>query len=949
MISVLLIAILFLPSLAEAAKRIARPVIGAPVGISLSGDGHTIDAKDCYFTTPFATAADTESSSGTMISKPAGNRYDGGQIGCPVNVDPQNYFVWVKVRLRGVTQVPERVFWVDAAPFKSSFQNTKATLISDNVSLPPATSFDWRPVGGNLNMATFVQGTAQTSFALGSGSVLYFMGTDVVEFDCIFLHESPSATPICPAGVPASGITHNATGVAAAGSTVSTLQPTITVAAGSDRILFAAVCHRTSTNTISSVSSNVNGVFTLVDWRNNDTVAGAIYRLLNPSTGAHTVTVTFSQAQNGAAGLVAYNGVSQSAPTSAVSGSTGTGNPSTTVAGAADQFAIDHLCVSVDNAETVAVHASQTQRYQKEVDIAGGANRVSAWSDQQGDTSVAMDWTISGTKGWAHQALMIRPPSGAGSPPVLGSPSVTLLGPTSVLIEASVDDPSAQCEAEYDVDSGAPYASNSPDVGATGGKCITTVTGLSQSTVYFFRVNATNAQGTTNGTQGTFDTTIATAVTSLGITQAEINIWNTRRASGPYRNAGDVSSNSPGDFARILASANSMVSSPETTWAGQVPNSCWTSTAPALPGRTRGEKAVNSAFMFLLTGDTSYRTPVLNLLLAQAAVTGTDFSNTTKWSMQFPGCFSTEPGWEILQWLTKLLYAYDYIRHTISAGNKTTIDTWFLNAATYMSNFHHQSVQRHFPNRLSDDYTTYTGPACTGGGPFYHGGPNYIGGFFSMFENTVLSLPWFFGKAGVMLNNSTLKTRATRSFQEWVRFANYSDNTSVEFHRTTTNARSLGWIYAATMIGEMVMLADAFARTGDSSLYEHTTSLGFSTCVAAGGPKSLKGIILNHLQHMNGTITRYMVGHNGDANYRLDSSDAVNNIHSNNDTYFAPANVYYNDAQIKSFYTRTAANAPAYPSNPSSGGYCVYCATWGVLPGVLGMHGGMEGLVDPYP
>ena len=56
------------------------------------------------------------------------------------------------------------------------------------------------------------------------------------------------------------------------------------------------------------------------------------------------------------------------------------------------------------------------------------------------------------------------------------------------------------------------------------------------------------------------------AQTRLGlhVTQEELNIWKQRAASGPYKNKGDVSSNSPDDYTRILRNANALLSNPSS-------------------------------------------------------------------------------------------------------------------------------------------------------------------------------------------------------------------------------------------------------------------------------------------------------------------------------------------------------------------------------------------------
>src|SRR5580765_2202666 len=52
--------------------------------------------------------------------------------------------------------------------------------------------------------------------------------------------------------------------------------------------------------------------------------------------------------------------------------------------------------------------------------------------------------------------------------------------------------------------------------------------------------------------------TIGSAATRLGlhVTDQELAIWQTRATSGPYKTAGDVSTNSPGDWTRINGNAN---------------------------------------------------------------------------------------------------------------------------------------------------------------------------------------------------------------------------------------------------------------------------------------------------------------------------------------------------------------------------------------------------------
>jgi hypothetical protein len=129
----------------------------------------------------------------------------------------------------------------------------------------------------------------------------------------------------------------------------------------------------------------------------------------------------------------------------------------------------------------------------------------------------------------------------------------------------------------------------------------------------------------------------AKAATRLGlhVTQEELNIWKQRATNGPYKNKGDVSTNSPGDWTRMLSRANAFVASPAADrFAGQVSASC-VPRADTFPDMhfALGDKLLNAGFVYLVTGATSYRDAVRTELLAQAGVIGTNFADSTRWCL----------------------------------------------------------------------------------------------------------------------------------------------------------------------------------------------------------------------------------------------------------------------------------------------------------------------------
>ncbi|MFZ0257214.1 MAG: hypothetical protein WAN46_16545, partial [Gammaproteobacteria bacterium] len=103
----------------------------------------------------------------------------------------------------------------------------------------------------------------------------------------------------------------------------------------------------------------------------------------------------------------------------------------------------------------------------------------------------------------------------------------------------------------------------------------------------------------------------------LHFTQEEVSIWRERAANGPYKTAGDVNSNSPGDWDRIKRNADAFVANPSADrWDGGYQGSgCmpkW-SEEPINPNKMF--KIRDAAFVYLVTGENKYRDMVRNELL----------------------------------------------------------------------------------------------------------------------------------------------------------------------------------------------------------------------------------------------------------------------------------------------------------------------------------------------
>jgi hypothetical protein len=282
----------------------------------------------------------------------------------------------------------------------------------------------------------------------------------------------------------------------------------------------------------------------------------------------------------------------------------------------------------------------------------------------------------------------------------------------------------------------------------------------------------------------------AHAVTRLGlhVTQEELNIWRQRRTDNVntingytfqqvYQNRTLAQANS---FKSQVAANPSNPSTWDGYWAGYTGSGCAMTRTANPPTRAWGRLVMQSAFNFLLTGDTSYADPVKTLLLKQITVPGTDFNNTSKWCRSGNGVeyMRAIDASEIWVWQARLLFAYDYLLaggYTgFTAQDKANIVNWFNGGAllwdsvlTFTITW---STQSGFFSTPQDE-TCNTGRACPGSpfaGVAYFGGPQEYS-----FHNTWNSNLTYASQAdiliGILTNNATLKDHGIRHVKGWIR------------------------------------------------------------------------------------------------------------------------------------------------------------------------------------
>jgi|GEM_PF-1694989 len=445
------------------------------------------------------------------------------------------------------------------------------------------------------------------------------------------------------------------------------------------------------------------------------------------------------------------------------------------------------------------------------------------------------------------------------------------------------------------------------------------------------------------------------AQTRLGLhyTKEELEIWRKRAVSGPYRIKGDVQTNSPGDWTRVLSEADAFVSNPTSErWVGYTGSGCFPSTSTYEP-KVKGVRMQSAAFAWLITGNDKYLEPVKTELLWHAQQPLLDFTNSARW------CYigDSNPGFNISEWVTKCMNSYDYIKEKLSPAERAILDKWLLGAGRYFAMNVDTYFKKRFADRLNGNYqlSTYS-ISCEKDNykqSMYYGSTP-VGFLARGYNNRHGTNIRFVGTVGVFLDNQELQACAKRWFFEWMRYGVYPSMDIADLHRCLVNPSTepeRGFNYVFSLAQAMSDLADVFARSGDNSLYEYATTEGYYGSESPGNPKTLLKVLENVQKYMNGTHKRYAsetsttntnVLINGIDPYASPGEVAY-------DTWFCVANRYYKNKSVTANYLRQAPGCRPYPSNPRNiGGFHTWGGHAGIYPATLFMFGQLEGVTDPY-
>lgn len=454
----------------------------------------------------------------------------------------------------------------------------------------------------------------------------------------------------------------------------------------------------------------------------------------------------------------------------------------------------------------------------------------------------------------------------------------------------------------------------------------------------------------------------------LHVTSAELSTWRSRATSGPYRITGDVSANSPGDWNRIVGYKDRFLTDPSTVlWDGPTANNgggCVQGGAggsPAsdlryVPPVLAPAQLRDAAFYaMVLPGAADAQaaaTTARDVLLAQIDRADTVFADRSRWCLNGAAPGDTNPVFNIANWLTKLLYAYDYLtvyeqeqgQAVFTAAQRTAFETWIGAAATWVADGVDRKLDDLFVDRDAGDYTltsigrsTSTGDRIT-----YYDGP-VAQTVHRRYNNRNARSARLVTLAGLLTGDQAHLDHGRQYVREALMFGYFPEGAVSDFERWTDDDPTKGWKYGTEFAGALLTMADHLARAGDTSLYDFTTTdgaLGSEGVHRSGKPKSLATLVADLMSYVDGTTVRYgtaQAARNGVTAYRIDSINELGNEELINDLQIMMGNRHYRDGYVEGVYTRTAPGAPPYPSQPRSGQGDPEGGEAGIYPGTLFM------------
>ena len=421
----------------------------------------------------------------------------------------------------------------------------------------------------------------------------------------------------------------------------------------------------------------------------------------------------------------------------------------------------------------------------------------------------------------------------------------------------------------------------------------------------------------------------------------DLAVWRDRAVNGPYKSAGDsFDPLIPGEWDRIVTNKNKFAADPT---ADRV-SSYWTTNPPSYTFIPNHIEMSDAAFYSLVKQDSALAIVVKDELMWHANAAGMQISPTYyQW---------TDGGtWSRAEWTARMLQCADYVKDQFSAGERTTFDAWISDwAYSYEYSIHKELSDTLWGDRYDRSYTTNLGSTATT--PNYDGhsymdsnGINQwrCGSANRWYNNRRASCMHLVGLTSVWLNDAVLKDRAKLFFEEWIQFNIFPDGSTAEFTRNSSSSPNTGLNYLATSLQAAISVAEALRLSGDSSLYDYSSSNGhWESACTTQPPKTIKLVVETFIKLISKDLAWYVDSTSVNESYRIDNTRS-GKCYIGEITFATLGNRYWKDDYIKQGYMHDLAGSIAYFTPLGTAGPIhIWGGNEGQFPSCLFMFAEME-------
>lgn len=458
----------------------------------------------------------------------------------------------------------------------------------------------------------------------------------------------------------------------------------------------------------------------------------------------------------------------------------------------------------------------------------------------------------------------------------------------------------------------------------------------------------------------------------LFFTDADLAVMADRSVNGPYKSAGDVATNSAGDWDRIASEA--------ATFKADNTHQEWTDIhtgAPPYqggsndrePNRTRSRSQTSAALYSIVKNDETYADPVRSRLLAYAGNSFIDWSDRDIFPYELGSpryAIDDGPFFFMNAWMVKQLFSYDCIKDfdIWSAGEKDTLDDWFEACADWnryqlfarFDNWHPSVVDWDNMVIIPSKRNSSSAGAANGENLWTNlNAPerNVIGGWYN---NRSSCSALYVGLAGEFFDNATWRQYARAFVKNLIAYATgYEPGTYAEFHRNVVGNEEDGLDYFQLTLGNATMIAEVQARNGHPELYNHSSTEGLlASETEAPAFVGSDGVTEKSILTTYQGLARYFLENTEPGYYGREYSgvpiDGIDDASGDQVAGYwtaGMANRFYDDETLYNLYTRNTDegyygfSADTIPPNTEQG-------PWWTLPGIQFMTAQMEDEADPY-